>query len=131
LIGATPASVAYGAVAAELIPSAVASAEPVRSASSMLAKIRVLGEALNGTMLTSDELAFPIRTCTGCLVEYPASAADPSQPPGSGFRCSSSGATGSGLAPEPCILGQDTPFSCALCSSSLQLCQDPAKNPAL
>jgi hypothetical protein len=82
-------------------------------------------------MLTSDELAFPIRTCTGCLVEYPASAADPLQPAGSGYRCISTGAVGSGLAPKPCVLGQDAAFSCEHCSSIYDLCQDPAKNPSL
>ncbi len=130
-IAATPASAAYAAVSVDLIPSAVVSAEPVRSAGSMLAKIRVLGDTLNGARLTSDELPFPIRTCTGCLVEYPASAADPLQPSGSGYRCSASAAAGSGLAPEPCFLGQDAPFSCAHCASSFALCQDPAKNPSL
>ena len=122
------ASVAYGIASVTLIPSALGKAKSVQSAASLLAKIRVLGETSNGAALTSSELVFPIRVCTGCLVEYPASAADPFQPAGADYLCSSNAAAAA--APAPCLVGQDVSFSCTLCVSSVSLCRDPRQNPS-
>jgi hypothetical protein len=127
-IQAGTASVAYGFASVTLIPHGLGEAKSVQSAASLLAKIRVLGETSNGTALTSSELVFPIRVCTGCLVEYPASAADPFQPAGADYLCSSNAAAAA--APAPCLVGQDVSFSCALCVSSVSLCRDPRQNPS-
>ena len=120
---------AYGTMAITVIPTDVGLSEPVQNAEQLIAKIRVLGEALNGTMLTSNELYLPIRVCTGCLVQYPPSAADPTV--AEGYRCTTAQVSTREPDPPPCALGQDAPFSCELCSSTLELCRDPAKNPSI
>ncbi len=127
--GAT-ASAAYGIMSVTLIPAELALTEPVQSAQNLIAKIRVLGEAFNGMMLTSSELYLPIRVCTGCLVEYPVDAADPTPSPGSGYLCTTS-ASEPAAAPAPCVLGQDLPFSCVHCAASHALCRDPSLNPSI
>jgi hypothetical protein len=88
-----------------------------------------LGKALNGTELTSSETELPIRVCTGCLVQYPPSAADPTQPAGAAYLCAMAD-TSRDAAEVPCILGQDVPFSCVLCSAASPVCRDPLLNPS-
>jgi hypothetical protein len=114
-----------------VIPAELGLAESVKNVQQLVAKIRVLGEALNGTMLTSSELDLPIKVCTGCLVQYPPSAADPDQPAGSGYLCASAGTTTQGEAPPPCVFGHDVPLSCTLCSAAFSLCRDPTQNPSI
>ena len=128
-LDAAAASASYGAIAVNVIPSELALTEPVQMAQLLLAKIRVLGEALNGTSLTSIETTLPIRVCKGCLVQYPASAADATSPPGSPYRCRTAGGEPN-APPVPCLLGQDVPFSCEVCAADLDLCRDPSLNPA-
>jgi hypothetical protein len=130
-VDAASASVAYGAITATLIPPSVGLSDPVQHAQQLVAKVRVLGEALNGTKLTSSELVFPIKVCTGCLVEYPPSAADVTSPPGSGYLCSTARSSLDTPDPEPCVLGQDVAFSCQACAASVALCRDPSLNPAI
>jgi len=120
----------YGAMAVEVIPAGlvakIANLPPV-----VLAKIRVFGNTLGGTSVTSSELDFPITICDGCLVRYPAEDDDPAQTMNAPYMCATTASTttstnGSG----PCIFGQDQPFACTLCSASVPLCLDPSLNPS-
>ena len=129
-VDAATGSAAYGTMSVSVIPAALGASETVQSAQLLVAKIRVLGEALDGTELTSSELDLPIKVCNGCLVQYPASAADPTLPAGSGYRCATSDTTTPGASAPPCIMGQDVPFSCLTCSASIALCRDPSLNPS-
>lgn len=130
-IDATTSSAGYAVMSINVIPATLALNQAVQNEKLLIAKIRVLGEALNGTPMTSSELDFPIRVCTGCLVEYPPEAADPLVPLGSNYFCSSSVSSTSAAAPPPCVLGQDAPFPCSLCAASVDMCRDPSLNPSL
>lgn len=117
----------YAAMAVNLIPPGLTGLP-----GEVLAKIRVFGDTLGGTSVTSSELDFPITVCKGCLVQYPAAAADPAQAATAPYKCSttvSSASSGSSVA-APCFLGQDVPFSCLLCSSAYEVCRDPCLNPS-
>jgi len=129
-VDAATGSAAYGTMSVVVIPTGLGSSEALQNGQLLVAKIQVLGEALDGTKLTSSELDLPIKFCTGCLVQYPASAADPTQPPGSAYRCASSDAATQEASPPPCVVGQDVAFSCLICSASYALCSDPAQNPS-
>ena len=122
---------AYAAMSVNIIPAALGSDPAVVDAGAVVAKIRVFGDTLGNIAVTSSELDFPIRVCNGCLVAYPTSAADPSVPVGSPYKCttaaSSTDTTNESL---PCIVGQDDSFACTACSASLDLCRDPAQNPS-
>jgi len=130
-IDASTASAAYGVATLDVIPPDVGASASVQSAKLVIAKIRVLGEALNGTPMISSEAVFPITVCTGCLVQYPPEAADPTTPSGSSYLCTSSASATLAPAAPPCVIGQDVPFSCTLCAASLEICRDPSKNPAI
>jgi hypothetical protein len=129
-VDAATGSAAYGTMSVSVIPAALGASETVQSAQLLVAKIRVLGEASDGTKLTSSELDLPIKVCNGCLVQYPASAVDPTLPAGSDYRCATSDATMRGASPLPCVMGQDVPFSCLTCSATIALCRDPSLNPS-
>jgi hypothetical protein len=129
-IEAAAASAAYAAMPVVVIPTGLAQTQPIQQAHELVAKIRVLGKALNGTELTSSETDLPIKVCTGCLVQYPPSAADLTQPANAGYMCATDGTT-SHAAAMPCVLGQDVPFSCDVCAGVIALCRDPTLNPSL
>jgi hypothetical protein len=122
----------YGAMSVNIIPPALASNSAVVAAGSVLAKIRVFGDTLGNTAVTSSELDFPIRICRGCLVDYPPEAADPAQPVGSPYLCTATASTTQTTTEDPpCVIGQDRAFPCTTCSASvIELCRDPSKNPA-
>jgi hypothetical protein len=111
--------------------SALGSNEALLDAGAVVAKIRVFGDTLGNTAVTSSELDFPIRICNGCLVTYPTSAADPLVPVGSPYKCTTS-ASGTDTSAEnpPCVIGQDETIPCTACSAALELCRDPAQNPS-
>ena len=125
--GDTPA---YAAMSVNLIPPALGTNPAVRAAKVVLAKIRVFGDTLGGTAITSSELDFPINICDGCLVRYPASAYDVGLPAGSAYLCSRGTSMTANADTAPCMTGQDEAFSCTFCSASYELCRDPAKNPS-
>jgi len=130
-IDAAPAGLAaYGGVAVTLIPAALGASDALQAAHALVATIRVEGEALDGTTLTSTELNFPIQVCNGCLVRYPASALDPTVSEGGVYQCSIASDLARKTTPAPCVLGQDEPFSCVLCSEAYALCRDPQLNPS-
>ena len=117
---------AYSAMAVNIIPSALGGTAVVRDAKTVLAKIRVFGETLGNTAVTSSELHFPIRVCTGCLVNYPTDSANPLV---TGYECATSASTMQADA-APCVLGQDRSFGCTQCSAAYPLCKDPNQNPS-
>lgn len=90
----------------------------------VLSKVRVFGQTLGGTDVTSSELDFPITICTGCLINY--DTPDTTQAAGSTFKCATSAASSTQTtAVAPCITGQDKSFSCTLCSAAYDACKDP------
>ena len=114
----------YAAVSVNLIPAALV-AEGLSG--QVLAKVRVFGDSLGGKAVTSSELDFPITVCNGCLVTYPAQG----DPTATTYMCPTPSATDmSATTVGPCVQGQDTPFSCTLCSGAYDVCKDPKKNPA-
>jgi hypothetical protein len=119
----------YAAMSVDIIPSALGSSSAVINAGTVLAKIRVFGDTLGNTAITSSELDYPIRVCNGCLVAYPTEAADPAQP--GAYQCTTSASTTQTTSDvPPCILGQDQTFACTQCSAAYALCKDPAQNPS-
>ncbi len=129
-IDAAADSSAYGVMAVTIVPAALAQDTSLQGKEPLVATIEVEGQALDGTVMVSSELTFPIDVCTGCLVQYPLSAADPTQPAGASYRCTTFAADSGQTPAPPCVLGQDTAFSCVLCSASYEICRDPAQNPA-
>lgn len=118
---------AYGSMTIPLVPAELHEGASLQGNEPIVATIKVEGEALDGTPLTSSTLTFPIDVCTGCLVRYPPEAADPVEV--GPYKCSTSNSFTTPDEP-PCRLGQDTAFSCKQCSASLEICRDPAQNPA-
>ena len=121
---------AYAAMSVDIIPSALGSTDEVKTANMVVAKIRVFGDTLGNTPVTSSELDYPIRICTGCLVRYPTDAADPSVPAGGAYQCTTAASTTQTTDAAPCIIGQDQTFPCTTCSASVLLCKDPKENPS-
>jgi len=121
----------YSAMSVDIIPSALGASDAVRQAGTVLAKIRVFGDTLGNTAVTSSELDFPIRICEGCLVTYPNTAIDQTLPPGSAYKCTITPSAAQATDEEPpCIYGQDDSFECTACSGALSICRDPAQNPS-
>jgi hypothetical protein len=120
----------YASMSVNVIPPALGNNEAVRNARVVLAKIRVFGDSLGNASITSSELDFPINICTGCLVRYPAEAADPTVVGGADYKCSTATTTTQTTAAAPCLQGQDAPFACTFCSGAYELCRDPKSNPA-
>jgi len=121
---------AYAAMFVNLIPPALGANDTVRNARVVLAKIRVFGDTLGNKAVTSSELDFPINICNGCLVRYPAEAADPLVAANSPYKCTTAATAVMSTDKAPCLLGQDATFSCTFCSAAYPICRDPALNPA-
>ncbi|HYQ44341.1 MAG TPA: hypothetical protein VER11_20300 [Polyangiaceae bacterium] len=119
----------YGAMSVNIIPSALVAKVDLANEGLVVAKIRVFGDTLGNTAVTSSELNFPIRICTGCLVTYPSDAADPTNMNG-GYLCTKGASAGTTTTELPCIIGQDQSFPCTACSAAMDLCHDPAQNPS-
>ena len=113
----------YAAMAVNVIPPALGSSQAVRDARVVLAKIRVFGDTLGNTSITSSELDFPINICQGCLVQYD------TLDPATGHCPVPAAATQTTEAP-PCALGQDRNISCTTCAAAYPLCGDPGLNPS-
>jgi hypothetical protein len=113
----------YATMAVNLIPPGL---KALRG--EVLAKVRVFGNTLGGTSVTSSELDFPITVCEGCLVNY--DVRDNALAATAPFMCATAAASSTQTAAAaPCLLGQDQKFSCTLCSAALPICLDPTKNP--
>ena len=113
----------YATMAVNLIPPGLTGLP-----AQVLAKIRVFGDTLGGTAITSSELDFPINVCKGCLIVY--DTPDTTQAAGAPFMCATTTAsTTQTTTSAPCITGQDQTFSCTLCSAAYDICRDPSLNP--
>jgi hypothetical protein len=119
----------YGAMAVSVIPDGLLARIKVPPV--VLAKIRVFGNTLGGTSVTSSELDFPITICEGCLVRYPAEDDDPAQAMNAPYKCATTASTTTTTTDaQPCLFGQDQPFACTACSAAVPLCLDPLQNPS-
>lgn len=85
--------------------------------------IKFFGHTLGGQYLESNEFEFPVVLCYGCLVTF--SALDINEQcslnNGGAPNClgsSTSGGISSAAVLNPCVMGQDTPIDCNLCSGS-------------
>lgn len=112
-------------MSATLVPSKAARQLPDGV---VVARVRAFGTTLGGEDVESNELAFPIELCTGCLVTYPASARDLTAD-GAGYQCKlgedDAVAADSDL---PCTVGLDLPVPCTYCSGISAVCQSPENN---
>jgi hypothetical protein len=119
----------YGVMAISVIPDGLLA--NIKAPPVVLAKIRVFGDTLGGSSITSSELDFPITICEGCLVQYPAEDDDPAQAMNATYKCATTASTTTTTTDvPPCILGQAQPFACTECSASVPLCRDPTQNPS-
>ena len=120
----------YATMFVNLIPPALGTNDAVLNAKAVLAKIRVFGDSLGNSSITSSELDFPINICNGCLVEYPAADFDPAVAAGGDYLCSTSATSTQTTEAAPCLQGQDARFACTVCSAAYPLCRDPKQNPS-
>lgn len=90
-----------------------------RSASrTIVSHVKAIGHTLGGTAVESDEFAFPITICAGCLVYFPAEANDndPAQRQPNCLIRTKSGSSGqSPAATKVCQLGADQIVDCRDC----------------
>ena len=112
----------FGAMVVDVIPAGA----PV-GPGLVLARIRVFGETLGGQEVESNEYSFPIQICTGCLISYPAEAADMTQGPGI-YRCNIRGEEAPTTQEPVCHVGQDVSAPCTLCAAYSAVCEDPCQN---
>ena len=123
-------SPAYAAMAVNVIPPFLGmmlkdELGPKQPAKVVLAKIRVFGDTLGNTSVTSSELDFPINVCAGCLVKY--DTPDPMSP--DAYRCPAAASSAmTTTAAAPCAFGQDKTFSCTTCAGAYPICRDPGLN---
>jgi len=111
----------YATMAVQIVPPGLNLAPQ-----QILSKVRVFGETLGGTSVTSSEIDFPITICEGCLINF--DTPDTTQAAGSSFMCATSAAsTTQTAAVPPCLTGQDKSFSCTLCSAAYAQCKDPCQ----
>ena len=87
----------------------------------LLSTVYVFGTTSGGTNIQSNQAQFEIDACYGCLVVFPQAADDPTlaKQPNCAATTSSSG--GSSIT-VPCVMGQDQPIDCRLCSRN-PVCQ--------
>lgn len=104
----------YGLLATTLIPSGIAARDQL-----YIVDVRVFGETLGGSEVTSKALRYPIYACYGCLISYPQEAADPASPT---YICSGGEKT---TEPLPCTPGQDEFIDCRMCASTHDVCLKP------
>ena len=102
----------YGILGATLLPPGLTGGGGL-----FIIDVKVFGTTLGGADLESVPLRYPIQTCTGCLISYPAIADDPAQP---GYQCVQGEPEGS----SGCYLGQDSVVDCRSCQNN-PICQAP------
>lgn len=111
----------YGSLSAVLIDGATGSALQNQLSAggfvTVISRVKVFGTTLGGIEVESNELAFPITVCRGCLISFPANqvqaGCDPAQ-------------LVSNEEDEACITcnyGQDTEVCCADCFNNSDLCR--------
>ena len=112
-----------GLFAADLIPASVG--EKLKSrypalgtlggSTTLYSNTRVFGDSLGNTSVTSGALSYPIVVCNGCLVSFPVDAIDTSQ----NNACVKDVIS---TPTAPCLVGQDDPVDCRLCSTESVTC---------
>jgi hypothetical protein len=110
--GTTPG---WGVVSSVLIDSMTGGVLAASGIGRVVSVVKVYGRTLGGQELESGEFRFPISVCYGCLVSFPPEANDPTQTPVP--NCLASSSSGSSVE-SPCLLGQDQPIDCRVCTSS-------------
>lgn len=75
----------------------------------LVTKIRVAGQMLDGTAVETDEFLYPINICKGCLLFFPTEAATP----GAGPNCRNE--ENPPQLADRCLLGQDQSVDCRIC----------------
>ncbi len=94
-----------------------------------IARIRIFGTTLGGQEIESGDYDFPIQVCDGCLISYPAEAADPTAG-GDVYLCSFDVDTETQTT-EICYPGQDDLIPCTACAAFNTACRDPLLNQSL
>jgi hypothetical protein len=112
----------YGTMSVDLIPAGAPIGEGL-----LVANMRIFGDTLGGDEIESNEYSFPIRVCYGCLVSYPAEAADMTQGPGV-YLCAVRGEDTPVAEEQICRLGQDVGVPCSDCAAQSAVCLDPCQN---
>jgi hypothetical protein len=112
----------FGVATVDVIPAGA----PI-SPGLVLARMRVFGDTLGGEEIQSNEYSFPIRVCDGCLISYPAEAADMTQGPGV-YLCALRSEDSTVSTEQICHVGQDVPVPCSLCAAQSAVCHDPCQN---
>lgn len=102
----------YGSVAVTLIDATAA--QSITSGQEVVARVILRGETLGNVDVETDEWAFPITVCNGCLIYFPAEADDPANP---GLDCDVRDE-----APLYCRIGQDNPVDCRTCAGIVPAC---------
>ncbi len=106
---------------------------PIRTAVTMVAKVKFVGNLPDGSELESNELRFPIQVCNGCRITYPPEAIDDAA--GRTPNCLALDLTDDTREPPTCpeFVGMNSSFvDCRDCqgfavdSLARQLCQPPA-----
>lgn len=92
----------------------------------IIVRVSIFGTTLGGQQIESGEYDFPILVCDGCLVTYPADAADTDADPNGPYLCSSS--VDSAQESTICTLGQDDLIPCTYCAAYSDICRDPSQN---
>ena len=78
---------------------------------------KFFGNTTGGRSVESDEFAFPVDVCYGCLVVF--SATDQSNATGVATpNCLLAGASSASSQPSPCVIGQDFDVDCSECQSA-------------
>jgi hypothetical protein len=96
-----------------LAPNAQARAATVR----LVTYVRFFGKTLGGRYVESEEFAFPVDVCKGCLITFSPADINPRfKPP----NCAQNpGAQGGSTSQQslPCVVGQDLPIDCIQCQA--------------
>lgn len=116
----------YGVMFVDIVPASIDLPDDT-----IVSKVRVFGTTLGGAELESNEYIFPITVCRGCLIYYPVSAADDTNPNPNSFLCQTVSDGTDAIELEACFPGQDTGVPCNFCSASNPACADPCQNCAV
>jgi hypothetical protein len=84
--------------------------------------VRITGQTLGESEVTSNEFQFVVKVCNGCLIQFPPEADDPNI---DGVDClAPTESSNLGNASQPCLVGQDSLIDCRLCNAR-EACQRP------
>jgi hypothetical protein len=89
----------------------------------LVAFIKITGQTLGGSEVSTGEFQFVVQACNGCLVQFPPEADDPTV---DGVDCLAPTEAGNQNNNDlPCIVGQDQITDCRLCVGSSPACERP------